>query len=193
MQGNQRYYPITLFNPTGWNAHVKAMGYEYSIPAFSETVIHDLWHVEHIIKSFKHIGVVPVEYGEKMQKQFATYEEYKQAQEIKGLKEVLKFKEQCLRNEKQAEKDIVTSGKGNEGYKAALNKERFERDIQLIKQWIVEAGGTLDRKAEVEEVVEKRPDWKNEESNVQSVTLRRGRPRKNDEPRADADQDAATS
>lgn len=193
MQAVQRYYPITVFNPTGWDAHVKAMGYEYSIPAFSETVIHDLWHVEHVIKSFKHIGIVPVEYGETAQKQFKTYEEYKQHQEVKGLKEILKFKEQCLRNEKQAEKDIVTSAKGNEAYKSMLNKERFERDIQLIKQWIAEAGGALDQKAAVETVVEKRPEWRGGETQAVGVTLRRGRPRKIDELGADGNGDVAIS
>ncbi len=187
MDAKQRYYPITVFNPTGWDANVKAMGYEYSIPAFTEIIIHDLWQAEHIVKSFKYLGVVPVEYGETASKNFATYEEYKTSQEIKGLKEVLKFKEQCLRNEMQAEKDIITSGKGNEGYKAMLNKERFQRDIDLIKTWIREAGGEIEKKAERVTVVEKRPNWKNDLKNVPEVTLRRGRSRKIDEPATDTD------
>jgi len=187
MDAKQRYYPITVFNPTGWDAEVKAMGYEYKIPAFTEIIIHDLWQAEHIVKSFKWLGIVPVEYGETMQKKFETYEEYKQNQEIKGLKEVLKYKEQCLRNEMQAEKDIITSGKGNEGYKAMLNKERFQRDIELVKTWIREAGGEIEKKAERLTVVEKRPDWKKGLKDIPEVNLRRGRAGKLNESSTDSD------
>ena len=179
---------MKVFNPTGWTIEGGAHGQPYKVEAFSELDIYDIWHVNHLLQSLKRKGLVSLEYGPKAQEKYPTFEEYKTAQEISGLKQILKTKEQCLRDERQAERDLKER-KGGEGYKALLNSERFMKEIALIKSWIAEAGGTITKKADAFPVVAKRPDW-NEKTEVAEKTEtgnldekkdvaapRRGRPR----------------
>lgn len=184
---------IKLFNPTGWNAEVKAMGEEFQISAFGEIgpeeypSLYDVHKINHIAMSFKHLGIVPLEYGPKAREKYKTYEDYKSAQELKGLENVLRFKEDCLAYELGAEKDIKEH-KGTQMYARLLNRPRFEKDIELIKKWITEAGGHLVPQAEAHPVETERKEWRNKvEKNEHAHDVntpeapRRGRPRKIDE------------
>lgn len=147
---------MKVFNPTGWTIETKSAGQPYIFPPFSEVEVYDIYHVEQMCISNKHLGLVHLEYGPKKQEKYPNFEDYKREQEISGLKEVLKFKERCLNDEKQAQKEAKAHG--STGDVENINVEKFEKEIALIKKWLKAAGAT--EKAKEEEVVPERPEWK---------------------------------
>lgn len=147
---------MKVFNPSGWKVEAKAAGEFYDLPAFAEVEIYDIYHVNHICQSLKYRGIVSLEYGPKAREEFKTFEEYKKSQEIKGLKALLDFKERCLNDEKQAQKEAKAQGSTADVENIVVDK--FEKEVKLVKTWLKEAGYKAEE-VKMEEVVEKRPSW----------------------------------
>lgn len=155
---------MKVWNPTGWTIEARAAGEWYNVPAFSELDIYDLYHVNHLLMHYKTQGLVSLEYGIKAKEKYPTFEDYKKAQEISGLKAILKTFEDALRDEEQFMKDVVKKG-GSEKDKSVSNVEMFEQKIKHIKQWLKEAGYSVLAERKVEEENLRRPDWKKEVNN----------------------------
>lgn len=152
---------MKIFNPSGWTRTILSGGKEYTFEAFKES--NEIWnmdHCEHIPRAYSHFGLVLLNYDEGSQKQYSTYDEYKSAQEIKGLKALLKWREDLLDTERNGELAAKANPQANSELRL-FHTDKFEKDVALVKKWLKAAGvDKLEEKKIKEEVVAERPDWK---------------------------------
>ena len=150
---------MKVWNVSGWNIEGKSAGENYLIPAFGEVDVYDLYHANHLLRHYKDEGLVSLEYGPLMKAKYTTFEEYKQAQEIDGLRTLLLRWERVLLDEEQYMKDVVKKG-GSEKDKSVSNIDIFEQKVKLIKKWLKEAGYSETKELKAEEDKMKRPNWR---------------------------------
>ena len=161
----------TIFNTTGFPVEVKAAGQRYIFEPFESKEIYHQDHVVHIRDTFKYKGLVHLDYNEREQGIYETFNDFKTAKELEGLKDALKFKEQVLRDEKQASIEMMRQRGASTSDKDNLQVEKFEKEVRLISSWIKDAGGSVTRKAVQENVVAKRPDWRGKDVKDDSTKL----------------------
>lgn len=150
---------MKVFNPTGWDVEAKAAGKKYIIPAFSDLEIYDVYHVQHIINSFENNGIVDLEYGSKAKEDFPSFTEYKKSQEIKGLKNALKYRRQILSYEKAAEAEVKAAGPKGILHQSTLDVKSHEENVKFVEKWLKEAGGELKKVLQEKQIVKDRPKW----------------------------------
>jgi hypothetical protein len=147
---------MKVFNPSGWEIEAMANGTVYKIAPFSEKDIHWDQHAVHCCKSMAYKGLVPLLFNESMEKKHGTYESYKEAKRLEGLKVLRSWVNECYINERQAVSEI-RERRGAEADKAQVNPDKFLEKLKLVDKWI-----------------------KNEHEEVETPKLR-GRPRKSEQ------------
>ena len=150
---------MKVINFSGWERECYAAGKKYVLPAFSEVDIYRDDHAIHICSNYRYMGIIDLEFTEGKQQEYKTFDAFKRGQEIKALTELLKWQEELYMFEKNGlETATKTPAAANE--MRFFNVDKFKKNVELIKEWLDEAGYTEEVQKEAKaEVVTKRPAW----------------------------------
>lgn len=138
-----------LFNPTDKDVLVVYNSIEMPVESGEEVEVPETKMFRWILKNYKYKGLVDLTYGENMKKVHKTYEDFKRAKTLDGLKAIHEHAKLTLAREQQA----VNNSAGNGG--SALDKlgfkvKTFEKRVEEIAEKmadIVEAANDTVKKA----------------------------------------------
>lgn len=146
---------MLFLNSSGFSIEAMANGEQYYFGPFEEKEVWEADHIRTFVKTeYIEKGLVALNYNKINQSKYPTYEAYKKARSLEGLKALLILKKEAWINERQAEVE-VTQGKGGipgtQADKSIINPDKFKKDIELVEKWIAEAQEPT--KIEIEEVM----------------------------------------
>lgn len=159
-----------VYNPTGFEIVGGCAGIEYIIKPFSTTVIKDgvevegifdPWHVKHLLDTKGAEGLVSLEYGKKARAKYAKFEDYKTAQEIKGLQACYRYQTGLIKAQEAALKQMKEAGASVDASFSKIS-EKIERRIDAVEKWLKSAGATITQIEEQEPILD-RPEWREKE------------------------------
>lgn len=145
---------MKAFNTSLWATEGGYNGTKFTFEPGEEKEIWDINVITHLCNSLKQYGVVHLVYGDIQKKKYGDYTKFYRHQVLEGLGNLRKFKEEALRNEKQAMRDL-SKVNGTEFDKTSMNPGRFEDQIKEIDkkvetlkaQWAEEdKDGSIDNK-----------------------------------------------
>lgn len=162
-----KYGANIVYNPTGFEIKGACEGVEYVIKPFSTQVtingqpaegIYEIWHVNHLLKTCKELGLVSLEYGPKAREKFNTLEEYRSAQEVSGLRERLKYQRFLVKMQDAAIKQMKDKGATiDASYSNTL--EKLKKRVTAVEAWLKQAGADVTAITDEEKFM-KRPEWR---------------------------------
>lgn len=164
-----RRNPYKVFNPTWIKVETAVgrmdVGQEYVFEDGEEVEVYDQYHAKHIEEKHKGDGLVLLDYDKAAEAKYGSYELYKTAKGLEGLKNFYDHYKQALDRELTAKKEATA--KGSHVEISNTNVPKFEKILKQIEEAINLAGGKLD-KVFKEEQAPKIPSWLKKEESLET-------------------------
>lgn len=157
---------MLLGNPTPYPILAQAGGEFYNFEPGEEKDVWDRDHAKLLLENFKHRGLVHFTFAKELQVKYKNFENFKKEKSLEGLKELLKWKKDCLNFERQAIREVREKN-GAEADRSLMSETPFQDSIKEIESLI----SSFNKSEDLTET-------------------RRGRPRKSVEPSHDSNQSA---
>jgi hypothetical protein len=128
-----------LFNPTDRDILIKFNSVEMEILAGEEVECPEPRMSRWILKKYAYKGLVDLNYTEAQKKVHKTFEDFKRAQTLKGLKEIHKFAQKTLSWEQQAVNESASNGNSaldKLGFKVKAFEKRLEEIGEMIADFM---------------------------------------------------------
>lgn len=127
---------MQLYNPNQEDLNHDAMSRNYIIEAGkTRTVTEDVG--EHLVRKLKSYGLVSLDYGDKEEKKYGSFDAYKKAKGLEGLKLKLQFLNEYRAQESYGIKESIEK---NAAPEIAMNfkVKEFENQIKELRDYISE-------------------------------------------------------
>lgn len=122
---------MKVLNATPWEIEAGFNGNKFFIKSDEPLEIWDINVIRHLCKSRGYQGVVHLIWGDEQKKKYKSEKEFYRHQVLESLTLCRRWKEEALRNEIQATRDLSKKN-GTEYDKTTMNPKKFEAMLKEI-------------------------------------------------------------